>query len=387
MSLLSDDNPFIQSCGHRFGVDVIRDGETYKIRSAHILQHADYFSERRHAGGGTRPPNYYTSHLKDVLRIAVSLENLAQTFDVDKEEALSIVRSAMAAAHKSGETVPILVSKQHAFWAKVATPDLSKDGKVDFLLVRDPSCPSLPPPPTDGVEITVPTSEEDEGEGEGKEDGAPPVPPPPKRPRPGSWTHHPSSFTKVKYHGQVFDDDDEARHACLLDHLRIPYVPQPCSVASPLLINKDNVHGVYRTDFLLPSLGAYLETTQAEPSARKVFACELLARKAHAEGREVYLAHGGMHPPRRDTYSDAPQVMRITKFLVEEHVFSNGVRELQVVADEGYAWVADGGEGGEGGGGGAYRIRKLGSSLDRRWDHPNLRAALSLARGKVFDAP
>ena len=60
---------------------------------------------------------------------------------------------------------------------------------------------------------------------------------------------------------------------------------------------------------------------------------------------------------------------------VEPHTFANGREELVVVAEDGYAWMYKNGE---------YVIDKLGSIMNRAWDHPALRSAISMARSKVF---
>ena len=66
--------------------------------------------------------------------------------------------------------------------------------------------------------------------------------------------------------------------------------------------------------------------------------------------------------------------MKIIKYIVEAHRFANGREELVVVADDGYAWMFKNG---------AYVIDKLGSIMDRTWDYPPLRDALSMARKRV----
>ena len=181
---------------------------------------------------------------------------------------------------------------------------------------------------------------------------------------------------KALYNGVSFDDDDEARHAYFMDRLEVKYRTQPITIHSPLLMNETNSTGLYRTDFFVPSLNAYIETTGSEPSARKHFTCELLARHAFQEGRVVYLVYGGLHPPRRDTYAaDGPQTMKIIKYIVELHTFMNGREELVVIAEDGYAWMYKHGE---------YVIDKLGSIMNRAWNHDTIRSAISMARTKAF---
>ena len=67
--------------------------------------------------------------------------------------------------------------------------------------------------------------------------------------------------------------------------------------------------------------------------------------------------------------------MKIIKYVVEPHTFANGREELVVVAEDGYAWMYKNG---------TYVIDKLGSIMNRAWDHPALRSAISMSRNKVF---
>ena len=387
MQLLADDNPRILACGTRYGVDLVREGETFKIRSARLMETPNYHDARRR----NNPPNFFTTQTRDVLRIAIAPDNIRKDFGFSsRDEAVKAARLALTHAVDHEVTIPIIVERSHAYWGR---PLLMTHDKMDFQIVdADEVAPTVTPVAEESVvalpvgaattalvsATTAPTTAPPTAPPTAPSTAPPTAPvvvssvvaePDPKRRRVVR-----TDFETVTYNGTRFDDDDEARHAYLLDLLGLRYRVQPCLVESPLLLSNGNTTGVYRTDFYVEGIG-YLETTGGEPSARKIFACELLARKAHAEGRAVYLIWGGMHPPQRDTYESSPRAMRIVKFLVEEHTFANGATQLEVAPDHGYAWVLRDG---------TPRIEKLGSTLNRAWAHPTVRDAIAMARDKVF---
>ncbi len=345
--LLADDHPLIRECNNRYGIDLAQASDgTFAIRSANMTAMPDFYDSKAKRGA-QRPPNYFVDAERTRLCLALSPQNVCELFQLaTKQDALKAIQQAYH-AFPEAQAIPIRVQSQHVLWGQPAA--LTRD-KMEFR-----------------IRAAAPPREEDTEE---EEDAAPPAKrarsPQPPAPR----------YAKVVYNGTPFDDDDEARHAYLMDCLDVKYRTQPTNIQHPLLMNESNSTGVYRTDFFVPSLDAYLETTGSEPSARKHFTCELLARHAYHEGRVVYLVYGGLHPPRRDTYADGgTQTMKIIKYVVEPHTFANGREELVVVAEDGYAWMYKNG---------TYVIDKLGSVMNRAWDHPPLRAAITMARQKTF---
>lgn len=343
-TMLSDDHPLIRACNNRYGIDLeqLSDG-TFALRSANMTSMPEYFDTKTRRGN--RPPNYFMDKERTRLCIALSPQNVQDIHQLSsKTDALKAIQQAFG-SEKSALELPIRVQSHHVLWGSPVA--LSRD-KMEFLtntdgvpeVQRDPD-PTSPPRATPAA----------------------------KRPR--------GNFQRVMYNGVAYDDDDEARHAFFMDCLDIKYRTQPTNIQHPLLMNETNTTGIYRTDFYVPSLNAYLETTCSEPSARKYFTCELLARAAFYEGRSVFLVYGGMHAPRRDSYAstDSARTMKIVKFIVEVHTFATGREELVVVADDGYAWMYKNG---------AYVIDRLGSVMNRVWDHEPIRSALSMARLKEF---
>jgi len=326
----------MKECTNRFGVDICKgEGDTWLLRSAHMGNMPMYYDPKKKAV--SRPPNYFLDVDETRLAVAMSPQNVCDTYGLgEKAEATKLIKIAFENAQADASPVPIRVSNKHVFWATATS--MGRD-KMEFKIVGDELSP---------MEVAdVPA----------------------KRART-------DKFQKVVYNGISFDDDDEARHAFFWDLLDVKYKTQPTCISHPLLMDAKNTTGIYRTDFFLPSLNAYVETTGTEPSARKHFTCELLARNAFCEGRSVYLIYGGLNPPRRDSYtSQNTETMKIIKYIVEVHRFENGREELVVVADDGYAWMQKNG---------TYVIDKLGSVMNRAWDHPPLRDALNMARTKVF---
>lgn len=370
MALLADDHPLIRECNNRYGIDLQQAGNgTFSIRSANMTSMPEFYDAKAKRGA-QRPPNYFMD--KDLTRLCIALspQNICELFQLaTKQDALKIIQQAYH-SYPESKLIPIRVQAQHVLWGEPV--GLTRD-KMEFEIrdAPDDYVPvSAPAPVPAPARVPAP---------------APAVPTPPTNESPAKRVRYDASappyvptqqYTKVMYNGMAYDDDDEARHAYLMDCLDVKYRTQPVSIKDPLLMNETNSTGNYRTDFFVPSINAYLETTGSEPSARKHFTCELLARHAYYEGRTVYLVYGGMHPPRRDTYSaDGTQTMKIIKYVVEPHTFANGREELVVVAEDGYAWMYKNGE---------YVIDKLGSIMNRAWDHPPLRSAISMARNKVF---
>tara|TARA_B110001452_G_scaffold213338_1_gene184054 strand:- start:304 stop:1401 length:1098 start_codon:yes stop_codon:yes gene_type:complete len=365
MAPLADDHPVIRECNNRYGIDLHQGGNgTFAIRSANMTTMPEFY-DTKSKRGGQRPPNYFMDRDLTRLCIALSPQNVCELFQLPtKQDALKVIQQAFNSFPES-ELIPIRVQAHHVLWGEPV--GLTRD-KMEFHIREAPdnyipSSTSTPTPTADTHHTTVAPNGDFPTKRTRYEASAPP--------------HNTlQQYSKVVYNGMPFDDDDEARHAYFMDSLDVKYRTQPTNIQHPLLMNENNSTGVYRTDFFVPSLDAYLETTGSEPSARKHFTCELLARHAYYEGRIVFLVYGGLHPPRRDTYStDGTQTMKIIKYVVEPHTFANGREELVVVAEDGYAWMHKNG---------AYVIDKLGSIMNRAWDHPPLRAAISMARNKVF---
>lgn len=356
MVLLADDHPLIRECNNRYGIDLQQAGNgTFSIRSANMTAMPEFYDSKSKRGT-QRPPNYFMDNDLTRLCIALSPQNVCELFQLStKQDALKIIQQAFN-SYPETKLIPIRVQAQHVLWGEPV--GLTRD-KMEFE-IRDAPDGYVPVgAPAPAPAPIVPTAVANES--------------PAKRVR---YDAPASKYSKVMYNGMPYDDDDEARHAYLMDCLDIKYRTQPINIQHPLLMNETNSTGIYRTDFFVPSINAYLETTGSEPSARKHFTCELLARHAFYEGRTVYLVYGGLHPPRRDTYStDGTQTMRIIKYIVEPHTFANGREELVVVAEDGYAWMWKNGD---------YVIDKLGSIMNRAWDYPPLRSAISMARSKTF---
>tara|TARA_B110001450_G_scaffold255469_1_gene283120 strand:- start:40123 stop:41208 length:1086 start_codon:yes stop_codon:yes gene_type:complete len=361
MTLLADDHPLIRECNNRYGIDLHQGGKgTFAIRSANMTSMPEFY-DTKSKRGTQRPPNYFMDRDLTRLCIALSPQNVCELFQLTtKQDALKVIQQAFNSFPES-ELIPIRVQSHHVIWGEPV--GLTRD-KMEFQ-IREAPDDYVPVPALAPVTAVVPTTTTRESlvKRTRYDTSAPSCIPP-------------SQYSRVIYNGITYDDDDEARHAYLMDCLDIRYVTQPTNIQHPLLMNETNSTGIYRTDFFVPSIDAYLETTGSEPSARKHFTCELLARHAFYEGRTVYLVYGGLHPPRRDTYStDGTQIMKIIKYVVEPHTFANGREELVVVAEDGYAWMHKNG---------AYVIDKLGSIMNRSWDHPPLRAAITMARNRVF---
>lgn len=333
MELLSNDHPRIEECSKRMGVDLVgTDAASYRVRSANFK---DAPEEWEPAHGTERPVNFFVPGTeKRMLKIAVALENVQRAMQISTKPR---VEKVVAKALENTTTpVPILRCGEHVYWG---TPvKFEREGKMVFELV---ACSA-----------------------EGEEAEADCCPAPPKVRR-VARAHEVVTYNNVRY-----DDADEARHAVFLTVLGIPFKHQPCSVPLPLLDT------VYRTDFYVPSLNAYLETTETTPAARKLYNCEQLALHAAREGRAVYLLHGGLHPPCRRTYDDPRECLQITKYVVEEHVFANGARVPVATPDAGYCWVRKGD--------GAYAIEKIGPTQCREWDCSHLRDAYRMAAEYAF---
>jgi len=369
MALFDDNHPLIRECNNRYGIDLSQTSNgTFAIRSANMTAMPEFYDSKTKRT--QRPPNYFMDREMSRLCIALSPQNVCDLFQLaTKQDALKAIQQAFNSFPES-ELIPIRVQSQHVLWGEPVS--VTRD-KMEFLIREAPE--NYVPTTSESVTSALAPAETTADTAM-----AMVVDPPGKRCR-GAYTTKTTSapqqpYLKVVYNGVTFDDDDEARHAYFMDCLDIKYRTQPTNIQHPLLMNERNTTGVYRTDFFVPSINAYLETTGSEPSARKHFTCELLARHAFYEGRTVYLVYGGLHPPRRDTYStDGTQIMKIIKYIVEPHIFANGREELVVVAEDGYAWMHKNG---------AYVIDKLGSVMNRAWDHPPLRSATSMARTKVF---
>lgn len=368
-ALLADDHPLIRACNNRYGIDLAQNSEdgTFAIRSANMTAMPEFYDAkvprpRKSWAGAQRPPNFFVDAERTRLCIALSPQNVCELFQLaTKQDAIKAITQAFHAFPES-TTIPIRVQSRHVLWGEPVT--ITRD-KMEFRVCarEEEDEGAAPAPDADRFSAKRCRGAHDAPAHDAPVHDAPA----PAAPRP---------HAKVTYNGMTYDDDDEARHAFLMDCLDVKYRTQPINIQHPLLINETNRTGLYRTDFYVPSLDAYLETTGSEPSARKHFTCELLARHAFHEGRTVYLVYGGLHPPRRDTYSaDGTQTMKIIKYVVEAHTFANGREELVVVAEDGYAWMHKNG---------AYVIDKLGSVMNRAWDHPHLRAAVVMARTKVF---
>lgn len=348
--LLPDDHPRIAECNNRYGIDLAQstDDGTFSIRSANMTSMPEFYDSKARRGT-ERPPNYFVDREGTRLCIALSPQNVCELFQLStKQDALRAIQQAFNSythCERDSDCIPIRVQSKHVFWGEPCT--LTRD-KMEFTIRNTVVAEAI-------------TTVDDASK---------------KRARCDEPTTCNQRHGRVTYNGVTYDDDDEARHAYLMDCLDVKYRTQPTNIQHPLLLNETNSTGIYRTDFFVPSIDAYLETTGSEPSARKHFTCELLARHAFYEGRTVYLVYGGLHPPRRDTYTaDGTQTMKIIKYVVEPHTFANGREELVVVAEDGYAWMYKNG---------TYVIDKLGSIMNRAWDHPSLRAAITMARHKVF---
>jgi hypothetical protein len=367
MSLLAVDHPLMRECNNRYGIDLEETvSGTFMIRSANMAIMPEFYDSKSKKGA-QRPCNYFVDREHSRLSIALSPQNICELFQLaTKQDAFKAIQQSFNSFAEGG-MIPIRVHAQHVMWGEPTA--LTRD-KMEFM-IRDPPPNYLPVrvqptvAATDAVATSMPITIES----------------PAKRCRsayaaPENVAAQQRQYAKVLYNGVSYDDDDEARHAYFMDCLDIKYRTQPTNIQNPLLMNETNSTGVYRTDFFVPSINAYLETTASEPSARKHFTCELLARHAFYEGRIVYLVYGGLNPPRRDTYSsDGTQIMKIIKYIVEPHTFANGREELVVIAEDGYAWMHRND---------VYVIEKMGSIMDRTWDHPSLRSAIAMARNKVF---
>ena len=369
-TLLADDHPLIRECNNRYGIDLAQSTDgTFSIRSANMTSMPEFYDSKAKKGT-QRPPNYFMDRENTRLCIALSPQNVCELFQLStKQEALKAIQQAFHSFPESS-LIPIRVQAKHVLWGEPCA--LTRD-KMEFH-VRDGNDATPEPVQTAAVNESVASPNKRAR----CEAYRPSVAYNPNAPayRPSPTESATAIYGRVVYNGVTYDDDDEARHAYLMDCLDVKYRTQPTNIQHPLLMNETNSTGIYRTDFFVPSINAYLETTGSEPSARKHFTCELLARHAFYEGRTVYLVYGGLHPPRRDTYStDGTQTMKIIKYVVEPHTFANGREELVVVAEDGYAWMFKNG---------TYVIDKLGSIMNRAWDHPPLRSAISMARNKSF---
>lgn len=354
--LLDDDHPLIRECNNRYGIDLAQtnDGK-FSLRSANMTVMPEFYDTKAKRGTSTqRPPNYFIDDTFTRLCIALSPQNICELFNLaTKQDALKAIQQAF---HSFPEThlIPIRVQSTHVLWGEPV--NLTRD-KMEFEIRAAPE--NYIAQPASGIVATTDSVDQ-----------------PPKRPRVAQPTSLTTRQTKPTYNGVAYDDEDEARHAFMMDALDVKFRTQPTNIQHPLLMNESNSTGLYRTDFFIPSINAYLETTGSEPSARKHFTCELLARQAFYEGRTVYLVYGGLFPPRRDTYaSNGTQTMKIIKFIVEVHRFENGRDELVVTSEDGYAWMYKNG---------SFVIGKLGSIMNREWDHPTLRSAIVMARNKTF---
>ena len=96
MDLLADDNPRILSCCGRYGVDVVLENGQYVLRSANMGGDPEYYDEKKKNG---TPINYFSTMDMDVLKVAISPENLIEMLQLrGKAEAKEVVQQAILKA-------------------------------------------------------------------------------------------------------------------------------------------------------------------------------------------------------------------------------------------------------------------------------------------------
>jgi hypothetical protein len=311
--LLDDDNVLISSLCKRMFVGVNPEDM--------CLTHANY--------GDIGDINFYNVD-KTELTVAISVKTLLQqlgwTADTPNAEVYRVVDKCIANGVNSW--IPMCCYGSHQYWGQpiVRRPQ----SKIRFRIKKEldageesvsSTAPQQPTPPEVHPPTTAPSPPPTAGR-DAEALATCKVPPPAAR---VGAKRGRDPFQNCLYNGVRYDSEDEARHAVFLNHIQLQYKHQPVVIHLPL-------GGIYRTDFFVPSLNAYLEVTQGFPAETKKYNCEQLALHARTED------------PHQDW---------------------------------GYYWVR--------GEEGTYTIAKMTSTQDVSWRHDNLLAAYDAARGHRFE--